>query len=911
MFDDDQKSAILMIKKNNKLEWEQLRKSYDKYSSGMLMITGKEIDLDQWNTLIDKVKGDAEGNRSQIISLADGYDNNARISTYRYSSWETYKKSLENKHWSQQSIQNIEDQAHYVLTKLQTNNKAKNSCKGLVVGDIQSGKTANMTALIAQAADNGFNVFIILSGIIDSLRQQTSERIYGDLASNGSTSFHWKNLDNPSLKNNNYNLNVIDLGKGSKNKVLIVSLKNKTRLTNLYNWLRSNKTRQAQMKVLVIDDEADQASINTKDVSSDEQTAINSIVRKIANDRNFGAMNYIAYTATPFANVLNEFGDSSLYPKDFIELLQPAEDYIGAQQIFGTIDPEDYPSIKITQLIPKEDIFEIKRASRGKKSEAPKSLKDAINWFLIAMATMRSYGYKKPISMMVHTSFRVLEHEYIAKLIENYLSSLTEYDISKMHELYIQRQADLSLDRFLLGMPKYTKTKDDIHDYPDWSQVESELKYLLNLPKGERVSKINMSTEGKLKFGEGIHLCIDNGRAGLHDDTLTRLIYPKEIDSNKKAPAFIVVGGNTLSRGLTIQGLVSSYFLRTTNQADTLMQMARWFGYRQGYELFPRVWMDENAYKRYQFLSQINLEMRQTMAAYATNGITPTEFAPQIKASPNYAMLRLTSGNKMQSAEPAKLNFSGVNPQTIIFENDKDVLEHNIKATENFLTSLQQPIQKNDGHLVWLGVPVERIINYLEDYKSVKQDRQITNIPNLIYWLSQNVDNFKNWDVVVVSPNKMKKLTLNSIWKFGNFTVNKVNRSRRVKSGENGLIDIGALLTPKDLLADIIDPQLTKEEIHNVSSNREIILGMRSSHGLKETSLLVIYCIDKNSKGHSKNKRDLDAVADIIGLSVLIPGIKNGRHGEVKSVSIDLSKYRFDEGDIGDNIDENDFEDRE
>ncbi len=116
MFDDDQKSAILMIKKNNKLEWEQLRKSYDKYSSVMLMITEIEIDLDQWNTLIDEVKGDAEGNRSQIISLADGYDNNARISTYRYSSWETYKKSLENKHWSQQSIQNIEDQAHYVLT---------------------------------------------------------------------------------------------------------------------------------------------------------------------------------------------------------------------------------------------------------------------------------------------------------------------------------------------------------------------------------------------------------------------------------------------------------------------------------------------------------------------------------------------------------------------------------------------------------------------------------------------------------------------------------------------------------------------------------------------------------------------------------------------------------------------------
>lgn len=910
MFNDEQKEAVLKIKKNNHLEWEELRKSYNSFAMAVIAITGKKIEADQWCKLIDEVKGDIEASKNQVISLADGYDNNARISTYPFSSWKTYKTSLEKKHWSKNSINNIENQAHYVLTKLETkSNPVKPSCKGLVVGDVQSGKTANMTALIAQAADNGFNFFIILSGIIDSLRLQTSERIYGDLSSNGSTNFHWKKLDNPSVKPNQYyNLAAMDLKKESKNRFLIVSLKNKTRLTDLYNWLKSKKEKQSQMKVLVIDDEADQASINTRDVNSDERTAINAIIRDMVNDRNFGAMNYIAYTATPFANVLNEAGDSTLYPKDFIELLKPAEDYIGAQQIFGTIDPENYPSIKITQLISKEDVVEIRKASRGKKLEPTKSLKDAINWFLISVAAMRSYGYKKPISMMVHTSFRINEQQNIAEVVANYLLRMTKSDYSELKSLYAERQGDLSVDRFLSGMPGYTKSRDEIHDYPKWDQVKAELDFLFNLKKEKRVSKILTSSEGQLQYGEGIHLCIDNSKTGLHDDGLTRLIYPKEIDETEKAPAFIVVGGNTLSRGLTIQGLVSSYFLRTTNQADTLMQMARWFGYRQGYELFPRVWMDESAYKRYQFLSQINLEMRQTMAAYASNGITPLEFAPEIKTNPDYTMLRLTSGNKMQSAGPATLNFSGVNPQNFIFENNANILEHNINVTEDFLTSLSKPIKKESGHLVWHGVSTERVIKYLEAYKAVKQDRQIANIPNLLIWLNQNVDVFEKWNIVVASPNKTSKKDTIFTWKFGNFVINKVKRTRKAENVDPKLINIGALRTPSDLLADIIDKKLTREEV-NGASNPENMRGTRASHGLKETPQLLIYCINKDSKASSKNKRDLNAVADIIGLSILIPGIKRGRHGEVKSVSIDLSNYRLDNEDIGDNVNESDFED--
>src|SRR5690606_7068683 len=191
--------------------------------------------------------------------------------------------------------------------------------------------------------------------------------------------------------------------------------------------------------------------------------------------------------------------------------------------------------------------------------------------------------------------------------VEHYLLSIRDnFEVVKenLREMYENESLDFKRSHFLDGMKNYS-SKENVPDYPKWEEVERYLDRIIRLPESEFVSHIPIGEEGQPVYHKGFHLVIDNNRAKA-DDQIVRLVYPKTTSVSGTAPAFIVIGGNTLSRGLTLEGLTTSYFLRTTNQADTLMQMARWFGYRKGYEIFPRVWMEQLALERFQFLSQMN-----------------------------------------------------------------------------------------------------------------------------------------------------------------------------------------------------------------------------------------------------------------------------------------------------------------
>ena len=164
--------------------------------------------------------------------------------------------------------------------------------------------------------------------------------------------------------------------------------------------------------------------------------------------------------------------------------------------------------------------------------------------------------------------------------------------------MYENESLDFKRSYFLEGMKEYS-TKEEVPDYPEWEEVSRYIERMIRLDMDEFISHIPIGEEGQPKYHKGFHLVIDNSKAKA-ENQIVRLVYPK-VKAMNPAPAFIVIGGNTLSRGLTLEGLTTTYFLRTTNQADTLMQMARWFGYRKGYEIFPRIWLDSEALERYQF----------------------------------------------------------------------------------------------------------------------------------------------------------------------------------------------------------------------------------------------------------------------------------------------------------------------
>ena len=891
--------------RNQGLTWDQIinmeflssgESNKENFLSNLAAATSDQpIGVDEWEQYVLYIKN--LNKKVQLNKLGRTIKNNASIPTDDYSAWQLYKRNISEKGFSTKSISEIEQSSINILQSLSTDTNETGPVKGLVIGNVQSGKTANMAGLMAMAADYGFNYFIVLSGVIESLRKQTADRLFDDMNAYGNGKWNWRHIENPKMRSRvtGQDISQFNLSLKSRDRYFSVCLKNKTRLQELYKWLKSDINKTRQLKVLIIDDEADQASVNTKNINEDDYTAINGLIRNLVNDNQFSGMNYISYTATPYANVLNETSNESLYPKDFIALLEPSEDYIGPKELFGMKEPEKSPGIDIVLQISESDAEIVRQIQNGKLSNEPipKSFANSIQWFLITVACMRKLQYKNPVSMLVHTSFRVHHHEIIAEKIKEYLYELKR-DFNniqhEMKELFEIEKESLTIDSFKESMSGYS-TLDKVPNYPEWSDILIELKKLLKL-KDNYVTNIQVDEDGTPVYHEGIHLVVDNSRVNLNGQHV-RLVYPKKNNKLDEAPAFIVVGGNTLSRGLTLEGLTTTYFLRTTNQADTLMQMGRWFGYRKGYELFPRVWMDWLAQERFNFLSQMNEELRDEIRKFAKSGRTPLEYAPRIKNSPNYKLIRITANNKSQSAEPSVFDFAGFNSQTVYFENDLNILQNNLNITSKFLNKLNSP-QIKESRMIWKNVDKKDVNWFLERYKVTDLDTRMATIPALIEWLEKEGGEFENWNVILSSIGDINKEG-NKDWNIHGYSPNSVNRTRLIKNSNDKVTSIGVLRTPKDLLIDI-DKENVDYSLTRVSQVQEY----RNKYGLSKTPQLIIYRIDKDStpNKNSKVREPLNFKEDIIGINIMIPSVHNDNNKNLAtyiSAKLDLSTRMIDE----------------
>ena len=824
---------------------------------------------DVWNTLVEEYFI-----RYENIDIVKLGRNRSEIKTptNRGSSWKNYESRLKKQGWNWNSIETLKKSTVEVLSYLSNSKENSGISKGLVLGNVQSGKTANMSGVISMAADLGYNFFIVLSGTIENLRNQTANRLYSDVKD--TRNLNWRLVDRPNLKNNiaDHKISTFSLDENARDRYLTVCLKNKSRLENLIRWLYSDENKSRQLKILVIDDEADQASINTNNIEEQDPTTINKLIRKLVNKDNVKAMNYIAYTATPYANILNETDEDSLYPKDFIVVLPQSSDYIGPEEMFGTSEPEQVQKIDIVREI-SDDVQTIRKLGKGETIEIPKSLESAINWFIISTGAMRHLEYRKPISMLIHTSFKVNEHELIANVVTSYIRKIrknpNEFFIN-LKDFYNNEKIDFSKEKFLENMNNYS-SPEAVPSYPEWKDIREQIERIFRLDDNEYLSHVQLTDEGVPKYHEGFHIAIDNSKMTSADEMI-RLVYPNSINATKLAPAFIVIGGNTLSRGLTIEGLVSTFFLRKTNQADTLMQMGRWFGYRKGYEIFPRVWMEYDAYERFQFLSQLDYELRSNLVEYSKRNLTPIEVAPKIKNSPDYQLVRITSVNKMQSAISAEFNFSGFNSQTVFFKDDMEQLAHNFCLTETFLNSLGTPQKSptSDSKLVWKDIDSVQVENFLQEYQVISEDKRMATINNLIEWLKENNHTINDWNIVLSSKGKIELADVDSDWNIHGYNPKGVTRTKLVPGSNGEIVSIGVLRQPDDLIADIDELNPEEKKVVLMKDIRDL----RSSKGFEKTPLLVIYRIDKDSEPTnklSKRREKLNFSHDIIGINILIP----------------------------------------
>ncbi|WPP01156.1 Z1 domain-containing protein [Pseudomonas sp. HR96] len=825
------------------------------------------------------------------------------------SAWQLYRKYLIAQGWKQPAVDNIQGSAVRVLRHLRQTTKDRMAVKGLVVGHVQSGKTANMAGLISMAADYGWNLFVVLTGTLENLRIQTNKRLVGDLFQHDGN-VTWKAIDHPS-GNSPYGARAQDMqfDAGRRDRHLAVCLKNPARLNHLIAWIKAHPHGMSQMRLVVIDDEADQAGINSNDVLKAERTKINGLILKLIR-LPLQCVNYVAFTATPSANFLNEGPGDTLYPSDFIAALPQADEHFGPVQIFGYAENERSP-LGIVLEVSDNDLNQVGKLHKGESLKLPKALEEGLIWFLCCVAVMRQSVTARPVSMLIHTSARQLHHDHMNKAVHSALRTWSQYSEEQLADafkpVWDKISSGLDADGFRERFPDYGRLSELV-ELPLFDSFFPEIRTLL-----DEVTAIKLDADSQPRYHKGIHICVDNcANNGVTDENeVRRLFYPDAAQQLDFCTAFIVIGGGTLSRGLTIENLVSTFFLRGSAQADSLMQMGRWFGYRKGYELIPRIWMSTETKKKYEFMAVAEEELRDDLERFMHGGAKPEDFGPRVRVHPKFAWIRPTSANRMQSAVNTKYDFSGINRQTTVFhdgEGAASILDANLKVTEKFLGSSDAHLEKSQlkgaNSYVWRGVDVSRVADYLAELSFHPGNQFFSDMGAFLKWLGEHADNagYTKWNVVMAgsTPNP------DNSWEISGKAVGRINRSRLISERSDDGVSIGALRDPKDLLADACN--LAPDSISKMKFTSSSISKSRIEGGVGAVPQLLIYLIDKTGNRGLQEKAILDpkatraplmAKANIIGVSIYLPGSQGAQKSYVTHVTVNIpDSFKASEEDL-------------
>lgn len=657
--------------------------------------------------------------------------------------WKDYEQLLINQGWPTRVVRSMDNVTDKVLGLLKNPIESGDwERRGLVIGHVQSGKTANYIGLVTKAADAGYKFIIVIAGIHNNLRTQTQERIdqgFIGRDSGSATKQHIgvgkirPNRDMPvtvTTTDSDFNKSVakrfgLEL-KSLNNTFILVIKKNVSTLTNLYNWLKELNTRAelekiADIPMLMIDDEADNASINTNKPELDP-TKTNREIRNILNL--FKKRCYVGYTATPFANIFIDPDDNdeklgtNLFPEHFIHCLDAPTNYFGSEKIF--LDDEQSDNF-IREIDDAEAYIPLRHKKDDGVDNLPPSLKCAIRTFILTRAIRNLREQENEhCSMMINVSRFVNIQREVQQLIDIYIEEL-QNAVRFNYKLPV----NIGLRNHHLSLIHETFLQEFRGCGFDWENVLAELSNAANAVK---VFLINSKSDEKLDYSSYTK----------DDDPLTA----------------IAIGGLSLSRGLTIEGLTVSYIYRNSKMYDTLMQMGRWFGYRDNYEDLCRVYMSEPSYGWYSHIAEATEELRMQIKRMRREGKKPSDFGLYVKAHPD--TLIVTALNKMRHAAGMDfhVSYDGKLKETHIIPKDKRKNENNRSLLVDFYNHLiqNQNIHNHDGTLLFTDVSWSLVQEFIFGFKFHEDLSDLAqNIPEYIKAIS---DLFPRWDVVYQSLSK-------------------------------------------------------------------------------------------------------------------------------------------------------------
>ena len=862
------------------------------------------------------------------------------------------------KNFSLETVLNVANSSLDVIARCHNpNSPSEQFVKGMVVGSVQSGKTTNFNAVINAAYDIGFNMVIVLTGITEDLRKQTQRRLNEDLGIcehdkgvnriGGNSGIGVRDISSLTNTAADFNASALDANTQVGNQLtLLVSKKNKDSLLNIYKFLNEKIVENAidvkNFNFLIVDDEADNATLNGighLNVNSDA-TAINGLMRGILGL--FKKKTYVAYTATPFANILQdtnlegnwsysnrgvdyEIGLSgNLFPDNFVRLLDPPANYIGPRYFFD-LDPSIQDNFhflikeisdteshfperfdKITDegviLITDEEDFnsleELKdiysdfetyrnntRAPKPDDNEfiesLPHSLKDAILCFIITIAVRRIRAELHPElnDMQKHNSMLI------------HISRFSDWQ-NRIKTLIANDNHNGFLDKVFAKLGKDNKGKGIYADFERvWNYHYADIIGNLN---GVMENHYHDPYIQKHELSKIFTVLPSIAGDGIKVVSINSVSEDKLDYSGTQGKDYIAIGGNTLSRGFTLEGLSISYFTRTTGYADAILQMGRWFGYRPGYLDCCRLFTDRNSNDKFRecisILADLEKDIKQHMA-------DPSSSAKKIVnriRSTSGDFIKITRPNILRNAELAYFSFSDKLIQTAKFDlNRSNQIEswerfgkffskyHSLMTKTSEISSSYK-LTVSDFDVVKELIETSTLLN-----KSFDKERLF----DFIEKQREKFEYLKTWDIIFI--NNSTGRGEGKIVEIGDVKLKTVVRSGPSKDSsiegtarENKLCDRlqkdgyynvrnSSVITPSDMSLGLSDGQIReiKAETNRKSSIPEYVY--RRKYG-KYRGIVLVYLIDTKHvlKGDLNSQLKLDLKIPIVAFGIGIPDLE-------------------------------------
>jgi hypothetical protein len=832
--------------------------------------------------------------------------------------WSRYRTHLlQNENYPKTVVDKVDEITDEILNNLRDPSiEGPWDRRGMVVGHVQSGKTTNYAGVICKAADAGYKVIIVLTGFHNNLRTQTQIRLeeafvgYDITASeNGGPrvavgvggissdpSLRVDTITNRSEKGD-FDRSVakhFSINPGGRPLVFVIK-KNASVLKNLVKYLEyvSNDKGEngsphiSKVPLLLIDDEADQGSVDTSKMDFDESgdpdpehepTPLNSLISNVLFI--FSESAYVGYTATPFANIFihneaesKKYGED-LFPRSFITTMPTPSNYIGPEKVFGLVDDDGesrQPGLPITRPIddysgssslneksgwmpPKHDKNHMPMYE-GTRTVTP-SLRKAVLSYMLGCVVRALRGQEnKHSSMLIHVTRFIDVQERVYEQVNNLMRDFKEI-LAYGEE---GSSAELLEELKTLWDNDFVKSNiaiaDDQCPAHSWAEVSAKILFITQSIKVRRI----------------------NGTAG---DVL-------DYEQHKnKGLNVIAIGGDKLSRGLTLEGLIVSYFTRPSRMYDTLMQMGRWFGYRDGFIDVCRLYAPQGLINWFQHITDASDELRKEFVLMCEMGDTPATYGQRVRSHP---VLMVTSQVKMRHSLELTLSYQGAISETIVYSRIGREVEGNYNATTALLERIngyadkrQRPVRRDvedevKGKYLWSAVRPDDVLEFLRQYSSPLQHARKVNTALLAEYIEKQIENgdLSNWSVMLAGKISLesKPLIFGEIKSGLLKRANHPDLNNKAPAIEPNAYRIRRLVSPHDEAWDLTESQyqyalsLVKDSGKTSPGGAEIRVSRNKSQ-----AMLILYPLE-----HQEFTAPLGSDKPYIGFAISFPGNKKDK----------------------------------